>query len=461
MTDFNIQEYFDKIEVATKLDELIDRYKIEKKKEDIIRQILIDYFSGKIKEDELDLAIQEKANLNFNLVLDLTYDLENELFPLLPENVVRQAGVSEPVQAKLEDIIKAIEKQAKLKISERYEKRFEDIIFNWFRDIRDDSETLDILTRSNKIGGLGLKYSEGQNLLKILKNIEASYANQGVKIRDLISQELEKEKKVFKEKEAKEEEIDVAAKVKRPEETETKITGADITIDQLLKDKGMKFAELSKKEAIKKELMEEEKKAQELTASPLIKKIEDEEEFLESREEITPPPPALTTKEEKEPEKKIETKPVPKPEPVSQPVMPPVTSAPSAPQTEEKQPFFKKPFSEARPKIEDVKFAAKLYGPIDELAAFKIEDLRRLSKDPKSAIDKIKDKLDLLEEESIVKRTEGIKALKSSPLYKTYADIMNRAIKQGKSFDQILKENPIITLEEFRAIMELNKSLKY
>ena len=38
---------------------------------------------------------------------------------------------------------------------------------------------------------------------------------------------------------------------------------------------------------------------------------------------------------------------------------------------------------------------------------------------------------------------------------------MNQAIKQGKSFEQVIEEMDQLTLEEFKAIMELNKNLKY
>ncbi len=463
MTDNQIKEYLNKIEVITKLDQLIDKYKIAKKKEDIIKQILFDYFSGKIKEDDLDLEIQEKADLNFNLVLDFTYDLENELFPLLPANLKKPEGKTESVEAKLEDILKEIKKQAKLKIEERYEKRFEDSVYNWFRDIRDDSETEDVLTKSAKIGGLGLNSDQANNLINILKNIETDYKSKGVNIRDLISKELKKEQEVFQEKKVKEENIDVDAKVKMPEKTEEKSTGEDVTIDQLLKDKGVAFSELSDKEEIKKKL---ENKEEIQDSGSLEQKIENKEKFLESREELNPPPPVLAAKKEEEmPQKKEAIKSNESISTFKSSPAPTVTNPspviPKTPKIEEKQPLFKKTFSESRPKIEDVKFSTKLYGPIDELAAFKIEDLRRLAKDPKEAINKIKDKLDLLEDESIVKRTEGIKALKTSPLYKSYADIMNKAMKEGMSFEQVLKQNPTMTIEEFRSIMELNKSLKY
>jgi hypothetical protein len=108
----------------------------------------------------------------------------------------------------------------------------------------------------------------------------------------------------------------------------------------------------------------------------------------------------------------------------------------------------------------DVKFDRKLYGPLDELAALTLADFRRLSKDPSQAMQKIIGKLDILEGESVVQKNEGIKALKSSPLYKIYADIMNKAL-MGKSFEQAIAERGDITMAEFKAIMELNKSLKY
>jgi len=76
--------------------------------------------------------------------------------------------------------------------------------------------------------------------------------------------------------------------------------------------------------------------------------------------------------------------------------------------------------SHGKPKIEDIKYKQKLTGPVEEIGALKIKDFRHLSSDPKKAIEMIKDKIDLLEEDDFKKKLEGIKAFRESGLYKAY-----------------------------------------
>ena len=113
-----------------------------------------------------------------------------------------------------------------------------------------------------------------------------------------------------------------------------------------------------------------------------------------------------------------------------------------------------------RPKMEDIKFTPKLYGPIDELASLDVSDFRRLGKDPEMAAQKIMNKLDLLAEDSLGKKKEGIDALHSSELYKTYTEILKKSVLAGKPYEEILKQDDRITVSELRAIMKLQKQLK-
>ncbi len=466
-----IKKYLNEIDVATEIEGLFKKYEIEEKKEEIIIGAIEDYLGGAIEKNDLASELEEKANLDFSVALDFVYDLIDKILPLLPKEAQKAAEESETKaenkeKNNLQEIIKEIKKEANLKINEKFEKRFENIIFNWFRDVRDDSETIAVLSKSHKVGGLDFDQQEAQDLINILKRKKTKYAQRGIDVLNLITQELEKEEASFRKKVPEEEEIDVEAKVKLPQEKE-KIT-EDVTIDQLLEREkgGVEFEELAKKEAIKRELGDKERvhpKKEELAEV-----IEEKEEFLESKEELAPPAPAIEKEKNEsnfQPSGSPQSDSAQAQSTASQPAEPePAEPEPAESSQEEiNQPLIKKidQGAEGRPKVEDVKFTRKLVGPIEELSVFKTEDFRRLSKDPQEAVNKIIVKLDLLEDESIAKRVQGIKALKSSPLYKIYADIMNQAIKEGKSFEKIVEDKDTFSLDEFKAIMDLNKKLKY
>jgi len=115
--------------------------------------------------------------------------------------------------------------------------------------------------------------------------------------------------------------------------------------------------------------------------------------------------------------------------------------------------------SSNRPRLDDVTYKPKMFTPVDEMRSLRIEDFRRLSSNPKIAIEKIMTKIEVLQQDSFVKQAQGIKALKESQLYKEYADIMNTSLLEGRPFQSVIEEKNVLTLEEFQALMELNKKL--
>lgn len=116
--------------------------------------------------------------------------------------------------------------------------------------------------------------------------------------------------------------------------------------------------------------------------------------------------------------------------------------------------------SQVRKKIEDVVYTPRVLTPIDELRSFRLEDFRRLASSPRVAADKIAQRIGVLEHDSLIKKAEGIQALKESPLYKMYADIMQKSLLGGKPFSEVISAEETLTMEEFEALMELNKKLQ-
>jgi len=108
---------------------------------------------------------------------------------------------------------------------------------------------------------------------------------------------------------------------------------------------------------------------------------------------------------------------------------------------------------------------AKVLGPIDELEEMTINEFRNLSDKPQISADKIMQKLDLLEDESIEEKYKGLVAWRKSPIYKLYLDIGQKSIEAGKSVEVYLKEvadkSENLTFEEFEVIADLNKRLSF
>lgn len=122
--------------------------------------------------------------------------------------------------------------------------------------------------------------------------------------------------------------------------------------------------------------------------------------------------------------------------------------------------------SYSRPKVQDVRFSPRLLSPVDELKELKLADFRRLGRDAGEIVFKLRAKVDLLAEESFAKKMDGIKALKQSEPWRLYFLISGRALESGMPVEEVIgewekKKESTLTNEEFRAIMEMNKGLRF
>ena len=120
----------------------------------------------------------------------------------------------------------------------------------------------------------------------------------------------------------------------------------------------------------------------------------------------------------------------------------------------------------ARPKVEDVRHVSALAGPTEELRRMNIVDFRRLSKDPVQAITKIKDKIDLLEDQGFEKKVQGIQAWRESAINKQYLELAREALMTSSSLEDILAKKrgvgeDVPSNEELSAIVKLNAELRF
>lgn len=336
-----------------------------------------------------------------------------------------------PKKRGLEEVVEEIISEAGLNIGDQVlKKRFQNIILLRLKDIRDNLETSDALSRPIKIGGLGLEEAKIDQVLKI------------------ISQKLE-----------------------------------TLTADEMLRIK----------EADKK--AEKPKKKKEEKAQP--KKTDKQK--LDLSHELSPPPPVVLKKrhisydsnEKRLPEVKQEVRvkqrvvpppPIRKPEIIRQPsaiksqrvkevrrekIIPPVIKLPELQGqviTDARERV--RPSVAARPKIEDIKFVSRLVGPQEELARLNLVEFRRIAKDAKTAARKILEKINLLEEDSLSERLEGVKNFRASELFKLYLEIGEQSLLQKMNEEEVIKQRSAagqatLQPEEFEAIMELNNKLRY
>jgi hypothetical protein len=117
-------------------------------------------------------------------------------------------------------------------------------------------------------------------------------------------------------------------------------------------------------------------------------------------------------------------------------------------------------------KIEDVKYVPRVMGPLDEIKYMDLINFRRLDREPSKSAEKIKNKIHLLEEEDYGKKLEGIKFWRLSPINKLYLEIGRLSISENKPIDVIIEERKMagvdyLTADEFKVIMDLNKSLRF
>lgn len=312
-------------------------------------------------------------------------------------------------------------------------KRVKTIIGNRLRDVRDQMETLEIMIQPKELGGLSM----GQDAARALLN--------------LIQSRLQKTDAVAQAK--------VQTEKKKWVETE-RLQKAQSETQQNVEQK-------SELEQLYQSIVSKSKKVVPEPAKPaVVATMLDGKSAAPANLPIaaaSPVPPAFRA-----PAAPAEAATsAPAATPARPPLPPPVTivKPTPVPAAAPPQPVVAPPSFAQRPKLEDVKAAPKLTGPVEELRAITIVDFRRLSKDPKEACLKIKDKIDLLKEQSYTRRSEGIAAWTASEVTRTYLELMRESLNGTPLTSAIAAreaaKKPSLTADEFRAVADLSRQLRY
>jgi len=116
-----------------------------------------------------------------------------------------------------------------------------------------------------------------------------------------------------------------------------------------------------------------------------------------------------------------------------------------------------------KPRVDDIKSAPRTVSAIDELKLLTIEDWRKYGS-PDQAVKSISQKIQILGQESVASRIQGVKMFRASDLFQQYVALGRATLAQGKKLTEALADKAInpanITQDEFFAIALLNGKLK-
>ena len=459
---------------------LADEFNINKNKADLLADDLkekilfraADYLGIKIKPNEAKammpkLSIEEESaaeagNEPLVQAIDSLFSPEDEEeIKSLAEKINGDAKKIKLSDEKIESEINSAVAEARINFgSDLLAARFRQILKTYFRGIRDRINAKQALIKAIESGGLGFDNDSAEEVLKIADS------------------KIEKLNKLQPD-------------IVQPE----KIKTADIEQEKLigLKDSGVRDVgyDLS---ALKKPVSKE--------IDKIYKPVENKKTAnkLDTTHELAPPPPAIIqTKPQseepvlQEPAKKLflsKIKNVFSKKPQDKIII--EESGTFAAKQKEIKPKLKiggekatvkqaeeeqvhkikqidaRQIDETRGKIkmDDVKFTPRSMGPIDELGYMDLVSLRRLCKTPAEIMVKIKEKINLLEEDNYAQRLEGIKAWRQSPVNKIYLEMGHESIAQKRPINAIIEDRKTagrdyLNDQEFEAIADLNKSLRF
>lgn len=362
--------------------------------------------------------------------------------------------------------------------SDELNKRFEQILLTYLKGIRNKIDAKAALSKGIDSGGLGMKEIFADNVIALLDKNKEAFKSSALADRPEKSFKKERLEKPAVEKpgkpgldiglgQARDVDYDFKALANKNKEAGKDDSQSESPALKDVPDRDSSPREAAKESSISFKLDDIKNIPKDRKGPPSAKP---------ELEEIVPPPGTKNIESaSKAPDALAEVKPKAVKVDVDhgQKVPADVQSASGARQKEKsREPAKEKPSilhrqaKQGKVKMDDVKFVPKLTGPVDELQEMNLLNFRRLAADPEVAANKIKEKLDFLEDEGYSQRLKGIEAWRLSPLNKMYLSVGNESISNNKPIDEILEEKKagpqdFITQNEFDAIMQLNKDLRF
>ncbi len=301
--------------------------------------------------------------------------------------------------------------------------KFKQVVKTYLRGTRDKTATLEALSKAAELGGVALSRDAAQRAL-------------GVADAELFA--LKKVSVPTKPKIPVPEDISYAkASESKSENPFKKITSeADYNLESAIAEK--------------------------IAAKPILEKPKDTP-ALDLSHEIAPPVPAVVTKKASAPVRAIVKEAI-SGTPINKDSLRKASKdVPAA----KPKPIINFPTSPSgKIRMDDIRYTPQVLSPVDELRYMTVKQFRRLNPDPVKAIEKIKEKLELLGKEDYGKKIEGIVAWHESPLSNLYLSLCRRALEEGKPVTDILRDEAqhdamSLKNEELSAIIALNRDLKF
>jgi hypothetical protein len=100
-------------------------------------------------------------------------------------------------------------------------------------------------------------------------------------------------------------------------------------------------------------------------------------------------------------------------------------------------------------------------GSLEEIEEIDLVEFRKGGDNSKARVNKIYEKIKLLENQSTTKRVAGVTAWKRSPVYKEYVSIGEMSLLENKKIEEVIGDKNSLTLDEFNSIADLNNELNY
>ncbi len=129
-------------------------------------------------------------------------------------------------------------------------------------------------------------------------------------------------------------------------------------------------------------------------------------------------------------------------------------------------PFVSRSPLSGRPKIEDVKPKRNVVSPIEELKEINLSLFRRLSASPLEATQKIINKIDSFERESFAQKALAVLYWRKSEVYQLYMSLGMESMEKNISIEKLIEQKIIanektLNQEEFKAILDMNKKIRF
>lgn len=316
------------------------------------------------------------------------------------------------------------------------QKRFQLLVQLYFRDLRDRLETLSKLTMPIASGGVGMTDSEAEGAMKTLSQKNLLFHAVGLAH---VKEGKEQYVAARVADTTAREELTVKKDTDSQDRAFERATGRSIPIPPrlLVPPKAILVTAVAKDmESVVVKSVIEPVVAPIVVPVPISANMPSQSVFQKPPNAVTPAPTIPAVKP---------TLDVPK------------SSVPTAPPI---------PVQKVVPSMSDVSGAPqRLTGPVEELRSTTLVDFRRLSRDPREALLKLRDKIDLLAEQSFEMKTRGIKAWQESEVQKTYLDILKASLEGIPVGDVIAKRTetnvPTLTKEEFDAVRVFNREVRF